>query len=90
MTNAIRLGAALLMSQVLWAPAALADDNFRCGDQLVMVGDTAASLLERCGEPTAREPDHWIYARGADQYTVVVYISPDGTVGQIEQKDPDL
>jgi len=90
MTNAVRLGAALLMSQVLWAPAVLADDNFRCGDQLVMVGDTAASLLEKCGEPSFRELDHWIYARGAGQYNVVVYIAPDGTVGQIEQKDPNL
>ena len=90
MTNAIRLSAALLMCQVLWAPAALADDNFRCGDKLVMVGDTSASLLEKCGEPTSQESDHWIYVRGEGQYTVVVYIAPDGTVGQIEQKDPDL
>lgn len=34
---------------------AVTADSFRCGRRVVRDGDTAAEVLERCGEPAARE-----------------------------------
>ncbi|HSC81429.1 MAG TPA: DUF2845 domain-containing protein [Chitinolyticbacter sp.] len=39
---------------LLAAVPALADDNLRCGNLLVQVGDSTSRVLERCGAPQAR------------------------------------
>lgn len=36
------------------AMPALADDNLRCGNLLVQVGDSTSRVLERCGAPQTR------------------------------------
>ncbi len=52
----------LLIAGLLWtawafvAPAALADDTFRCGSELVGLGDTTGKVFMRCGAPTWKEP----------------------------------
>ena len=90
MKTAIRSSIACLVSSLSWVAVAEAADSFRCGDDLVLVGDTVASVLQKCGEPTDRSADHLVYKRSEGQFTVVVYIAPDGTVGQIEERDPNL
>jgi hypothetical protein len=34
--------------------AAVADDGFRCGSKIIVVGMTQAEVLESCGAPTSR------------------------------------
>lgn len=36
------------------APPALADDTFRCGNELIELGATQSEVLAQCGEPTAK------------------------------------
>jgi hypothetical protein len=38
----------------LLASAAMADDTFRCGNQLVELGMTGSEVLSMCGEPTSK------------------------------------
>ena len=45
------LGLALLM----FAGQAWAADTLRCGSQLISVGDRTAEVLQKCGEPVARD-----------------------------------
>lgn len=90
MKTAIRTFVSSLACSLSWVAAAGATDSFRCGEALVQVGDTVESLLQKCGEPSQRFDDHLVYKRGEGEFTVIVYIAPDGTVGQIEQRNPDL
>ena len=36
-------------------------DSMQCNDNLVSTGDTQATVLKNCGEPTSRNGDQWIY-----------------------------
>ncbi|MCE0464740.1 MULTISPECIES: DUF2845 domain-containing protein [Pseudomonas] len=45
----LSLGLLLVASQ---APAA---DTLRCGSQLISVGDRSSEVLQKCGEPAARD-----------------------------------
>jgi hypothetical protein len=47
----------------LWLTAATSAnaDSMQCNDNLVSTGDTQATVLKSCGEPTSRNGDQWIY-----------------------------
>lgn len=60
-------------------------DSFRCSGQIIEVGASMNKVLENCGPPTQDLGDRWIYNRGSDQFTIIVHVQPDNTVGQIEQ-----
>ena len=36
-------------------------DSMQCNDNLVSTGDTQATVLKNCGEPTTRNGDQWVY-----------------------------
>jgi hypothetical protein len=36
-------------------------DSMQCNDNLVSTGDTQATVLKNCGEPTSRNGDQWVY-----------------------------
>ena len=36
-------------------------DSMECNGNLVSSGDSPATVLENCGEPTSRNGDQWIY-----------------------------
>jgi hypothetical protein len=42
------------------ATSAIAD-SMECNGNLVSSGDSEASVLENCGEPTSRDGDQWTY-----------------------------
>jgi len=42
-----------------------ATDTLRCGSQLISVGDRAGEVLQKCGQPVARDPRG--YRRSADR-----------------------
>jgi len=45
------LGVGVLLALSIPAQA----DTFRCGSKLIMEGDTAGEVLERCGEPSNKQ-----------------------------------
>lgn len=51
------IGFALLLAATSSASA----DSMQCNGNLVSSGDSQASVLEKCGEPTSRDGDQWMY-----------------------------
>ena len=45
----------LSLSLLLVAGQAAAADTLRCGSQLISVGDRSSEVLQKCGEPVARD-----------------------------------
>lgn len=45
-----------VLAMILVVPlSAYGDSNFRCGDSLVTIGDTAYHVMSQCGAPDSRE-----------------------------------
>ncbi|MBU6959373.1 DUF2845 domain-containing protein [Pseudomonas sp. CVAP len=51
MNNRLLIGLILALA----ASKASAADTLRCGSQLISVGDRAGEVLQKCGEPVARD-----------------------------------
>jgi hypothetical protein len=60
--------------------------GFRCGGQIIDVGMSLNKVQEYCGPPTENTGDRWIYNRGPDQFTIIIHVQPDNTVGMIEEQ----
>ena len=45
----------------LTAATSATADSMECNGNLVSSGDSQATLLENCGEPTSRNGDQWTY-----------------------------
>lgn len=52
MIKRLLIGLAVAMA----ASYALAADTLRCGSQLISVGDRSSEVLQKCGQPAARDP----------------------------------
>ena len=63
-----------------------ASGSMRCGSHIVSAGQRHGpgkyEVLKKCGEPTVRNGDTWIYDRGSKQY--VVMFDPSGMLMRIE------
>ncbi len=61
----ILAGVALWAIIMLSAPTLAVEGFMRCGNHLIsgedIEGPTKAEVLEKCGEPTSREGDMWVY-----------------------------
>jgi len=61
-------------------------DSLRCGSKLVDVGDSVDDLLDKCGEPSAREGNRldkiWVYDQGPQHLKMIVRVS-EGVVQEI-------
>jgi hypothetical protein len=61
--------------------------SLRCGTHIISSGQRSApykhEVLKKCGEPTARNGNTWIY-RQSSSVTRVVKFSGDGQVSAIE------
>lgn len=60
------LKTSLLVSILL--PSPLLADTMTCGQALVETGDTEYQVEQKCGKPTAKEMNRWIYDRGSDEF----------------------
>ena len=62
MIRTVLFGATLMLvtGHVVWAA-----DTLRCGSQLISVGDRSSEVLQKCGEPVAR--DSLGYKRSANR-----------------------
>jgi len=63
-----------------------ASGSMRCGSHIVSAGQRHGpgkyEVLKKCGEPTVRNGDTWIYDRGSKQYAVM--FDPSGRLMRIE------
>ncbi len=87
MTNKIKLIIASVFVSIFLSQAALAG-TMRCGTHLVTGGDRDSpgqyEVLKRCGEPTERYGDTWVYQkRGA---THVLRFSSEGQLRYIQKE----
>jgi hypothetical protein len=67
---------------MIWVSTALADDHFRCGPEVVSIGDTTGKVFLECGEPSWKEPvgyrdglmevQLWYYNCGSNDYLYVL------------------
>jgi len=67
---------------ILLCTEAHADSSFRCGNEMVSVGDTTYTVLQECGAPDLREirVTEKIYARrGRDFYDTKIVRVPAGS-----------
>ncbi len=46
--------------------------GMRCGGRLVEIGDTEYEVLRKCGEPSHKEANQWIYDRGAGSFIKIL------------------
>ncbi|HSN73062.1 MAG TPA: DUF2845 domain-containing protein [Steroidobacteraceae bacterium] len=75
---------ATLVASIVSAGAAHALP-FRCGTEVISMGDTKYQVAEACGEPDAAAIDKWIYDDGPDGMINIVYFVND-EVSRIEQE----
>jgi hypothetical protein len=54
-------------------------DALRCGTALVAIGDSELTLLQQCGEPTAKDGNRWFYDTDDGQFPMIVEVG-DGQV----------
>jgi hypothetical protein len=52
---------AIAVTLLLTAATSAIADSMECNGNLVSSGDSQASVLENCGEPTSRNGDQWTY-----------------------------
>lgn len=66
--------------------AAVADGSMRCGSHIISAGERNGAgkyeVLKKCGEPTARSGNTWIYEKSGGTRRVVVF-DPSGRVSRI-------
>ena len=70
-----------------WAlEPALASGSMRCGTHIISTGSTRGTdmyeVLKKCGEPTERFGNTWVYAKGSSRRTV--HFNSAGQVTRIE------
>lgn len=46
--------------------------SMRCGTDIVNVGDPEVVVLQKCGPPTYKQADQWIYDRGPGSFLKIV------------------
>ncbi len=66
--------------------AAVADGSMRCGSHIISAGERNGAgkyeVLKKCGEPTARSGNTWVYEKSGGTRRVVVF-DPSGRVSRI-------
>lgn len=64
------IATALIGMSVNALPASAA--SMRCGSNIVNVGDLEFEVLQKCGPPTYKQGDQWIYDRGPGNFLKIV------------------
>lgn len=63
---------AVLILGVVSHPKPVSAASMRCGADIVNVGDPELVVLQKCGPPTYKQGDQWIYDRGAGSFLKIV------------------
>jgi hypothetical protein len=67
-----RAGAILLFVGVLSYTAPVAAVSMWCGNDIVNIGDPEVVVLQKCGPPTYKNGDQWIYDRGPGNFLKII------------------
>jgi hypothetical protein len=78
----------LMLSLGMLAMSQARSDSLRCETELVDVGDEVYDLLKKCGEPSAKEGDKWIYDQGPGELRMIVRVA-DGVVQSIQPESSE-
>ena len=86
MRNKISLNLAITLVVAMFTTEALAN-SMRCGTHIVSAGQRKGmgkyEVLKRCGEPTERYGNTWVYDRPGQLKRVLTF-GPDGRLSRIE------
>ena len=73
--RSIMIVASTFILLTLMPEPVFASGSMRCGSHIVSAGQRHGpgkyEVLKKCGEPTVRNGDTWIYDRGSKQYAVM-------------------
>lgn len=85
MKKSLLIIAAVLLSVLALEPAA-ASGSMRCGSHIISAGQRNGpgmyEVLKKCGEPTDRFGNTWVYEKGGSKRTV--HFNTAGAVTRIE------
>jgi hypothetical protein len=78
----------VVMMVGFFANSLFADEilDLQCGTSIIERDASEAEVLEKCGEPTYKDGNQWIYDRGETEKLKIVYII-DGRVAYMEEQD---
>jgi len=86
MNHKPKLLVAMLILLTLMLDSALAD-SVRCGSHIISSGQRHGTdkyeVLKKCGEPTVRAGNTWVYDKLAGKKTIMVF-EADGKLSRIE------
>ncbi len=79
--------ASVILLSTLLMELALAADSIRCGTHIITAGGRHGpgkyEVLKKCGEPTARSGDTWVYEQHGGVRRVVVF-DASGNLARID------
>ena len=82
MTNTLKLIVAALLLVTGTMGMAVADDSMSCGTHIISSGQDDSpgmyEVLKRCGEPTYRQGNTWIYSKSGLEHRI--RFDPDGNI----------
>ena len=79
MKNSMVLLLALVLPSACYAENQNDVKVFRCGNNYGAVGDSGATLMKKCGEPTSIRPTkEWVYDQGPSEFVYDVFVSSNG------------
>ena len=61
------------LTLLLTATTTASADSMECNGNLVSSGDSQATVLENCGEPTSRNGDQWTYQQDESPSKIVTF-----------------
>jgi hypothetical protein len=85
--RAVVLGLVLGMV-LLGSTAVLADpaESIRCGENVIEVGDSVVTVMEKCGTPTHKDGTVWFYDLGPGE-SIKVFHMENEQVDSMEEMD---
>lgn len=76
----------LLLSSLFLCSTAALGNSMRCGVYLIGNNSSQYEVLKKCGEPTYRQGNEWVY-ESSTQFTRVITFNFDGKVMHVKTLD---
>jgi hypothetical protein len=72
-----------LLLAMMFVSGLASADSFYCGTHIIEEGLSMDDVQAKCGEPESIEGNTWRYARGSNQFDVVLHFGADSTINRI-------
>jgi len=73
MKNLSPMSTVMSFMLVMTAATSARADSMECNGNLVSSGDSQATVLQNCGEPTSRDGDQWTYQQDDSLSKIVTF-----------------